>query len=117
GGSAYDRRSFLARYVFPDGELQDVSETAGAMQEAGLEVRDIECLREHYPMTLSRWVDNLEANWEEAVAIVGERRARVWRLYMTGSINAFNINQVSLHQVLAVRPAIDGGSGMPLVRA
>ena len=116
GGSAYDRRSFLARYVFPDGELQDVSETATAMQEAGLEVRDVECLREHYPMTLSRWVQNLEANWEDAVDLVGERRARVWRLYMTGSINAFNVNQVSLHQVLGLRAAPDGASGMPLVR-
>ena len=35
---------------------------------------------------------------------------------MTGSINGFNINQVSLHQVLAVQTTQDGGSGMPLVR-
>ena len=76
GGSSYDSRSFLARYVFPDGELQDVSETATAMQQAGLEVRDVECLREHYPLTLSRWVGNLEADWAQAVAIVGQRRAR-----------------------------------------
>jgi cyclopropane-fatty-acyl-phospholipid synthase len=67
-------------------------------------------------MTLSRWVQNLEANWEEAVDLVGERRARVWRLYMTGSINAFNVNQVSLHQVLGLRTTPDGASGMPLVR-
>lgn len=116
GGASFNRRSFLARYVFPDGELQDVSDTAGAMQAAGLEVRDVECLREHYPMTLAQWVANLEANWEEAVALVGTRRARVWRLYMTGSINAFNANQVSLHQVLGVQTGPDGASGMPLVR-
>ena len=45
GGSKLGRRSFMYRYVFPDGELLDVGDTVLAMEEAGLEVRDVESLR------------------------------------------------------------------------
>src|SRR5664280_1070632 len=37
GGSFLGRRTFVGRYVFPDGELLDVSEVIRAMQEAGFE--------------------------------------------------------------------------------
>src|SRR5579859_8113595 len=74
-GAQLDRRTFIARYVFPDGELQDVAAVVTAMEAVDLEVRDVESLREHYPLTLRRWSDNLEANWDEAVALVGAVRA------------------------------------------
>ena len=59
GGSFLGRRSFVGRYVFPDGELVDVAEVVRAMQGAGFEVRDVESLREHYARTLRHWVANL----------------------------------------------------------
>ncbi|HEX9531048.1 MAG TPA: cyclopropane-fatty-acyl-phospholipid synthase family protein, partial [Acidimicrobiales bacterium] len=114
-GASFDRRSFVARYVFPDGELQDVGSVCLGMQKAGLEVRDVECLREHYALTLRHWAANLEANWDAAVALVGERRARVWRLYMTGSAVSFEEGEISVHQVLGVKPD-QGASGMALTR-
>jgi cyclopropane-fatty-acyl-phospholipid synthase len=62
---------------------------------------------------LRRWVENLEAHWDEAVAEVGAGRARVWRLYMAASALGFERNDIQIDQVLAVRP--DGGaSAMPL---
>jgi len=117
GGTDYDDTSFLLRYVFPDGELQDVAIVVAAMQEAGFEVRDVEALREHYALTLRRWLDNLEAHWDQAVALVGPARARIWRLYMTGSVLSFESGEISIHQVLGVKPASNGESGMPLTRA
>ncbi|MDP1820144.1 MAG: cyclopropane-fatty-acyl-phospholipid synthase family protein [Acidimicrobiales bacterium] len=115
-GSRLRRRSFTGRYVFPDGELLDVGEVVLAMESAGLEVRDLESLREHYARTLRAWSGNLEAGWEEAVRLVGEARARVWRLYMAGSAVGFDDGGISIHQVLGVRPAADGRSGMPSTR-
>jgi cyclopropane-fatty-acyl-phospholipid synthase len=103
--------------VFPDGELQDVAMVQSAMQDRGLEVRDVEALREHYALTLRHWVANLEAGWAEAVALVGERRARVWRLHMLGSIVSFEAAEIGVHQVLGVKPDEHGSSGMPLTRA
>ena len=73
GGSKLGRRSFVGRYVFPDGELLDVGDTVLAMERAGFEVRDVESLREHYAKTLRAWVANLEANWDAAVAAVRHR--------------------------------------------
>ena len=83
------------------------------MERAGFEVRDVESLREHYARTLRAWVANLEANWDEAVRLVGEARARVWRLYMSGSVVGFTDGGVAVHQVLGVVPTPDGASGMP----
>ena len=105
--------SFIGRYIFPDGELVEVGVVVSAMQRAGLEVRHVESLREHYGLTLRRWLANLEQNWEAAVGLVGERRARAWRLYLAGSAFSFESGRIAVHQVLAARPEA-GRSGMPL---
>ena len=110
------RRSFIGRYVFPDGELLDVGDVVLAMERAGFEVRDVESLREHYARTLRAWVANLDADWDGAVELVGLARARVWRLYMAASANGFDDGGVSVHQVLGVKPSSTGRSGMPATR-
>jgi cyclopropane-fatty-acyl-phospholipid synthase len=116
GGTTIGGRSFIGRYVFPDGELMDVGEVVLAMESAGFEVRDVESLREHYALTLRAWVANLEEHWDRAVELVGEGRARVWRLYMAASAIGFEDGGTSIHQVLGVLPAADGSSGMAPTR-
>jgi cyclopropane-fatty-acyl-phospholipid synthase len=97
-----DQRGFIHRYVFPDGELHEVGSLVHAMQALGLEVRHVESLREHYARTLRFWSANLDANWAEASSLVGEGRARVWKLYMAGCAVMFNANRIQVHQILAV---------------
>lgn len=116
GGSTMRGRSFVGRYVFPDGELLDVGEVVLAMERAGFEVRDIEALREHYELTLRRWVANLEGGWDQAISLVGEGRARVWRLYMAASALGFEDGGLGIHQVLGVAPEANGRTGMPGTR-
>ena len=116
-GGAIPPRSFVGRYVFPDGELMEVGAVITAMQNIGFEVRDLESLREHYAQTLRVWVHNLEEHWEDAIGLVGVARARVWRLYMAAAAVNFEANRTSVHQVLGVKPAANGGSAMPLSRA
>ena len=111
--SAIDRNSFINRYVFPDGELHEVGSVVSAMQLAGFEARHMESLREHYALTLRRWVANLEADWSHAVDLVGGPRARIWRLYMAGSAVGFEAGRIGVDQVLAVA-ADRGRSGMDL---
>jgi cyclopropane-fatty-acyl-phospholipid synthase len=105
---------FIGRYVFPDGELEAVGRIVSEMQDAGIEVRHEENLREHYAKTLEAWCDNLAAHWDEAVAEAGLGRAKVWMLYMAGSRLGFEQRKIELHQVLGVKPGPDGVSGMPL---
>src|SRR4029079_19197144 len=52
---AYHVDEFIDRYVFPDGELAPVGSTVSRLEEAGLEVRDVEAIREHYALTLRPW--------------------------------------------------------------
>ena len=41
--------------------VDDVGTVATLMQQTGFEVRHVESLREHYPLTLRQWIANLEA--------------------------------------------------------
>jgi cyclopropane-fatty-acyl-phospholipid synthase len=77
---------------------------------AGLELRDVESLRDHYPHTLRRWLSNLETHRTEALALVGAQRERAWRLYMTASAQAFDEGEITVYQVVAAR----GGAPHPL---
>jgi len=112
--SSYSVDEFIDAYVFPDGELAPIGSTVTQLERAGFEVRDVESIREHYALTLRRWVANLEAQWVRAVRLTSPGRARVWRLYMAASALAFEGNRIGVNQVLAVRTPDSGASGMPL---
>lgn len=114
GWQTHFKKSFINRYVFPDGELSGPSQVMTAMNTAGFEIRHEENLREHYAKTLTYWCQNLEDHWDEAVAEAGLGTARVWRLYMAASRLGFQINQIQLHQMLGVKLGAGGESGMPL---
>ncbi len=108
-------KSFISRYVFPDGELHPLDAFAVSVQASGLELRDVESLREHYPPTLRHWGANLAANREAAIAAAGLERERIWRLYMAGSAVAFERGDITVFQSLAAKPG--SPSGLPLDRA
>lgn len=120
-GTPPDRASreqtFIHRYVFPDGEIVDLAETIRAAEAVGFEVRDVEDLREHYAATLRCWVERLEERWNDAVDMVGEERARIWRLFMAGSAHQFAHGRLAVHQVLLGRPDADGRVEVPPTRA
>ena len=113
GEDRVDPGSFLARYVFPDGDLQRLAVHVDVLEGAGVEVRDVEGLREHYALTCRAGVSNLERHWDEAVAASSPGRARVWRLYLTASALSFAQRRVGVDQVLAVRA---GATRLPLRR-
>jgi cyclopropane-fatty-acyl-phospholipid synthase len=113
---AFSRTSFIDRYVFPDGELEPMSLMIESLEGAGFEVRDVESLREHYALTLRAWVANLERNWDAAIEASTNAHARISRLYMAGSALAFEANRIGVNQILAVKPAGRGKSGMPRTR-
>jgi cyclopropane-fatty-acyl-phospholipid synthase len=103
GTATWDPDTFIARYVFPDGELLGLGEMVGLLESADLEVLDVEALRRHYALTLRAWVANLEANWDAAVAATSEGRARVWRLYMAACALTFEAGNMGVNQVLLQR--------------
>lgn len=104
---------FIETYIAPDMHMKPLAKTIGLIADAGLEIRDVQAMREHYPQTVAGWADNLESNWSTAVALIGEENARVWRLYLAGGALAFEENRMGVDQILAVKPSADGVSGMP----
>src|SRR5947207_9272400 len=60
--------SFVDAYVFPDSDIPPLPEVIAAAAAAGLEVRDVENLREHYTLTLRHWLRRLETAHEAALA-------------------------------------------------
>ncbi|MFE1264791.1 class I SAM-dependent methyltransferase [Streptomyces albogriseolus] len=112
--SSYQVDEFIDAYVFPDGELAPLGTTVSLLERAGFEVRDVESIREHYALTLRRWVANLESGQARATALAGPGRTRVWLLYMAASALAFERNRIGVNQVVAVRTPESGASGLPL---
>lgn len=106
---------FINRYVFPDGELDTVSNVQRFMERAGFEILDVESLRPHYALTLRHWVRRLEASKMEALQHVTESAYRVWRLYMAACALQFEQGDIGVYQILTVNR--DGGaSALPLTR-
>ncbi|MEV6443193.1 cyclopropane-fatty-acyl-phospholipid synthase family protein [Amycolatopsis sp. NPDC051716] len=108
--------AFIERYIAPDMTMRPVGRTIDHLETAGLEVRDVQALREHYVWTVRAWAATLEENWADVVALIGETGARVWRLYLVGGALAFEENRMGVDQILAVRPDQHGGSGLPATR-
>jgi len=108
--------SFSQAYVFPDGELVPISVTTRAAEESHFEVRDVESLREHYLLTLRRWVKGLEAHHAQSLEFVDEPIYRTWRLYMSGSAYGFSAGNLNIYQTLLVKSEDGGRSGLPLRR-
>ena len=108
--------AFIERYVAPDMHMRPVGETIAMLEQAGLEVRDVEAMREHYAWTVDAWARTLEERAEELTALVGAGQLRVWRLYLAGGALAFQENRMGVDQILAVRPTVAGSSGMPRTR-
>ncbi|MCX2952917.1 SAM-dependent methyltransferase [Lentzea sp. NEAU-D7] len=116
GRNAPGGGAFIESYVAPDMHMRPVSRTTGFLEDAGLEIRDVHALREHYVWTVRAWAQTLEERWDEVVALVGEGQARVWRLYLAGGALTFEEGRMGVDQILAVRRSENGRSGMPRVR-
>lgn len=107
---------FINRYVFPDGELDCVSNIQLGMERVGFEILDVEALRPHYALTLRHWVRRLEAQREAAVLEAGEATYRVWRLYMAACALEFEAGGTGIYQILASRHNA-GAWPVPLTRS
>jgi cyclopropane-fatty-acyl-phospholipid synthase len=107
---------FIGKYVFPHGELPHVALVLSRMAEAGLETVDVESLRRHYARTAGLWAEALERNRDEAIRIAGEKRYRIWSIYLQGSAHGFREGWMTIHQVLAVKQGGPDSNRLPMTR-
>ncbi len=106
----------LVKYIFPGGELDYLGHTVQKLEANRFEVHDVENWREHYGRTCRLWADRLHADFDQASAIAGEPRARLWLLYLAGCALTFERGTVMIYQTLASRRARTGTSELPPTR-
>ncbi|GAA0229392.1 cyclopropane-fatty-acyl-phospholipid synthase family protein [Saccharothrix mutabilis subsp. mutabilis] len=106
GANAPGGGAFIESYVAPDMHMRPLSRTLAHLEGAGFEIRGVQALREHYVWTVRAWARTLEEHWDEAVRLVGEGQARVWRLYLAGGALTFEEGRMGVDQVLARRPEV-----------
>jgi len=107
---------FLERYVFPNGEMDNVSHILDVLERARFEILDVEGLRAHYARTTRQWVERLQANAARARALVSERVYRTWLTYLAASSVAFTQGSLGLYQVVAARPDPGMREAVPTTR-
>jgi cyclopropane-fatty-acyl-phospholipid synthase len=115
GWQANVSTEFINRYVFPDGQLDTISNVQRVMERAKFEIADVEGLRQHYAMTLRHWVARLEGNRALALQYVNEATYRVWRLYMSACALQFESGEIGIYQILANKRSA-GIPDLPLTR-
>jgi cyclopropane-fatty-acyl-phospholipid synthase len=98
-----DAGPFSERFVFPDAIPQHLSRVQGALERVGFETTHVEGLRGDYAETLRHWARRLDEHADEALALAGPERLRVWRLYLRASRQGFETGFTSIYQVLATR--------------
>jgi cyclopropane-fatty-acyl-phospholipid synthase len=107
---------FSERYVFPDGEVQNLSRMLLSLERAGLETLHVENLHNDYAETLRHWAMRLDENLDEATRIAGEERVRVWRLYLRAARNGFETGQTAVYQMLCSHPLTEPSAPQPTGR-
>lgn len=105
---------FIARHVFPGGEILTLPEVIAAAESAGFEVLDVENLRRHYAITCREWCQRIRDRRDECLSAVDEMTWRIWQLYLAGSSVAFDEGDLNLHQVLMSK--CGANSAFPMTR-
>jgi cyclopropane-fatty-acyl-phospholipid synthase len=105
--------AFSNRYVFPDGELLNLSRMQAAFERTGFETLHIENLHTDYAETLRHWITRLDEHLDEAERIAGAERLRVWRLYLRAARNSFEVGDNAVYQMLCTRPLTEPASSQP----
>lgn len=95
---------FIESFIAPDMHMRPVGATIGLLEEAGLELRGVEAMREHYVLTVAGWLRRFEENLDAITALVGEELVRVWRLYLVGGSMAFRDGRMGVDQLVLRRP-------------
>jgi cyclopropane-fatty-acyl-phospholipid synthase len=109
-------RGWILKYIFPGSELDHIGHSIEVMESCGLEVHDVEGLREHYALTAKRWCQRLTAREEEAIAMIGPEKYRLWGAYLAGVSFSFSDGFLRVFQTVATRQVRGSHSGMPPTR-
>ena len=105
---------WIERRIFPGAYPPSLGEMMQIFEPSGLSVIDVENLRLHYVKTLRHWLERYESALDEVRRMFSDEAfVRMWRLYLSGSIAAFETGVLQLFQVLFTK---QDNNAIPLTR-
>ncbi len=104
---------WIERRIFPGAYPPSLGEMMQIFEPADLSVLDVENIRLHYALTLREWLARYEAAVDKVRSMFDELFVRMWRLYLAGSVAAFESGTLQLFQVLFTTPQ---NNRIPLTR-
>jgi cyclopropane-fatty-acyl-phospholipid synthase len=95
--------AWIERRIFPGAYPPSLGEMMRIFEPNQLSILDVENLRLHYSKTLQHWLERYESHSDQILSMMDEEFVRSWRLYLAGSIAAFNVGELQLFQVVFAR--------------
>jgi cyclopropane-fatty-acyl-phospholipid synthase len=105
---------WIERRIFPGAYPPSLKQMTAIFESREFSLLDVENIRLHYAETLRHWLSRYEQSNEAIRGMYDERFVRMWRMYLAGSIAAFESGSLQLFQVLFARPL---RNTLPLTRA
>lgn len=111
-GGAYN--GWITKYIFPGGYVPGLVEQVDHIEQAGMQLADVEMLRRHYQRTLELWDQNFNDQRTKVLEMMGERFTRMWDLYLQACAASFEAGNVDVIQFLMTKGP--SGKGLPMTR-
>ncbi len=92
--------AWMEARIFPGAYPPSLAEMMQIFEPNGLSVLDVENLRLHYSQTLRHWLARFEGCVDQIRDRFDEKFVRMWRMYLAGSIAAFESGYLQLFQVV-----------------
>jgi len=106
--------AWIERRIFPGAYPPSMKEMMVIFEPHRFSVLDVENLRLHYAKTLEHWLHRFEQHRDQIRDMMDEEFVKAWRLYLAGSLAAFNAGELQLYQVVFAR---DINNKLPWSRA
>jgi cyclopropane-fatty-acyl-phospholipid synthase len=105
---------WIRKRIFPGAYIPALREAMDVLETNNYSVLDVENLRMHYARTIEFWLQRYERCFDQVVERFGLTFARMWRLYLAGSIAGFRTGTLQLFQLVFAGQAC---KFQPLTRA
>jgi cyclopropane-fatty-acyl-phospholipid synthase len=101
-GRNFDRplSTWIKRRIFPGGHPPALRSVMDIFEPQDYSVLDVENIRLHYARTLEHWLQRFENSYDQVRDTYGANFARMWRLYLAGSVAGFRVGTMQLFQVV-----------------
>ncbi len=80
---------WIRKYIFPGGYIPSLSDIIKQSEKLNLNITDIEVLRLHYAITLSKWYQNVVKNKQKIMKMYDGKFFKMWEFYLLISKYSF----------------------------